>query len=379
MRSEGYWARRLPWWDGRIGLLLFDVAVAAAAIVFDLGGVRRVPVPEPLYVVVACVAGLALLARRRFPFTVLIVVSVCLLAGTTLVPSMVALYSVAALRGLSLATGVSAVVVALNGLFPQFTGSFDVVSLVGAVSVLVVAPVLGGLWMNQRAALLTALRDRAEEAERNRTLLADQAVLAERRRIAREMHDVVAHHVTAITLQAGALTLKPPDERTATIGEHIRSSSAVALNELRGILGVLRDGSSEDSRLSEMGIPVAIGKLVGDSAATVNLSLPDPWPDVPGDIGRAVYRIVQESLTNAQKHAPKTTVDATVTATGSTITVTITNRLATHHSGVPGSGYGLVGMRERVELAGGQFRAGPRDGQFEVVASFPLSQAEESS
>ncbi|HEX6356691.1 sensor histidine kinase [Actinophytocola sp.] len=379
MRSEGRRAGRLPWWDGRVGLLLLDVAVAAAAIVFDLGGIRRVPVPEPLYVAAACVAGLALLARRRFPFTVLIVVSVCLLAGTTLVPSMVALYSVAARRGQSLATGVSAVVVALNGLFLQFSGSFDAVSLVGAFSVLVVAPVLGGLWMYQRLALLEALRDRAEEAERNRTLLADQAVLAERRRIAREMHDVVAHHVTAITLQAGALTLKPPDERTAKIGENIRSSSAIALNELRGILGVLRDGSSEDSRLSGVGIPVAIRKLVGESAAPVNLSLPDPWPDVPGDIGRAVYRIVQESLTNAQKHAPQTTIDAAVTATGSTLTVTVTNGLATHHSGVPGSGYGLVGMRERVELAGGQFRAGQRDGRFEVFAGFPLGQAGDPS
>jgi signal transduction histidine kinase len=376
MRSEKRWTRRLLWWDGRIGLLLLDVAVVVAAIVFDLGGVRRVPVPELLYVVVACVAGLALLARRRFPFTVLIVVSVCLLAGTTLVPSMVALYSVAARRGLSLATGVSAVVVAVNGLLPQVTDSFDVVSLVGALSLVVVAPVLGGLWMYQRAALLTALRDRAEEAERNRTLLADQAVLAERRRIAREMHDVVAHHVTAITLQAGALTLKPPDERTAKIGEDIRSAGVAALNELRGILGVLRDSSSEDARLSGVGIPVAIRKL---AAENVNLTLPDPWPEVPGDVGRAVYRVVQESLTNAQKHAPQTTVDATVTATESTLTVTVANRLATHHSGVPGSGYGLVGMRERVELAGGQLRAAPRDGRFEVVASFPLGRAEEPS
>ncbi|MBP2328179.1 signal transduction histidine kinase [Kibdelosporangium banguiense] len=376
MRSEGRWAKRLLWWDGRVGLLLLDVAVAVAAIVFDLGSVRRVPVPESLYVVAACAAGLALLARRRFPLVVLIVASVCLLAGTTFLPSMVALYSVAARHGLSPATGVSAVVVAVNGLYRQFTDSFDVVSMVATLSLLVVAPVLGGLWMYQRAALLTALRDRAEEAERNRTLLADQAVLAERRRIAREMHDVVAHHVTAITLQAGALTLAPPDERTAEIGENIRSSGVVALNELRGILGVLRDSSSEDSRLSGVGIPVAIRKLAGEG---VNLILPDRWPEVPGDVGRAVYRVVQESLTNAKKHAPQTTVDATVTTTGSTLTVTVTNRLATHHSGVPGSGYGLVGMRERVELAGGQLRAGPHDGRFDVVASFPLGQAEKPS
>ncbi|RSM91463.1 two-component sensor histidine kinase [Kibdelosporangium aridum] len=375
MRSDGRWAKRLPWWDGRIGLLLLDVAVAAVAIAFDLSTTRRLPVPETLYVVAACVAGLALLARRRFPFVVLIVVSVCLLAGVTLVPITVALYSVAARHGLSLATGVATVIVAASGLHPQFTDSFDVVSLISAFSLLVAAPVLGGLWMYQRAALLAALRGRAEEAERNRTLLADQAVLAERRRIAREMHDVVAHHVTAITLQAGALTLTPPDERTAKIGEDIRSSSVVALNELRGILGVLRDNRSEDAQLSGVGIPAAIRKLIGESAATVNLSLPDPWPEVPGDVGRAVYRIVQESLTNAQKHAPQTTVDATVTATKSTLTVTITNRLAPHHSGVPGSGYGLVGMRERVELAGGQLRTGPHDGRFEVVATFPLGRA----
>ncbi|HET6710560.1 sensor histidine kinase, partial [Amycolatopsis sp.] len=102
------------------------------------------------------------------------------------------------------------------------------------------------------------------------------------------------------------------------------------------------------------------------------LSLPDPLPAVPDQVGRAVYRVVQESLTNAGKHAPHAAVDVRLTVTGDRLAVEVTNRLTPHGSTVPGSGYGLVGMRERVELAGGDLRTGPTgDGRFRVLARFP--------
>jgi signal transduction histidine kinase len=96
---------------------------------------------------------------------------------------------------------------------------------------------------------------------------------------------------------------------------------------------------------------------------------------VPDQVGRAVYRVVQESLTNAGKHAPHTAVDVRLAVTGDRLAVEVVNRLTPHGSAVPGSGYGLVGMRERVELAGGDLRTGPTgDGRFRVLAGFPVGE-----
>ncbi|WP_206784871.1 sensor histidine kinase [Amycolatopsis sp. MtRt-6] len=371
--------RWLSWWDGRPALLALDVAVAAAVIVVSLtGGDPRDPHPA-LYVPAVVVSGLALLARRRWPFLVLLVAVACMPAGVTLLPLMVAQYSVAARHGVSVLTGVAVVVAGIAGnVLPVLRdpGSFTLVVVV--LGTYVLGPVLAGLWMHQRAVLLGVLRERADEAERTRTLLADRAVFAERRRIAREMHDVVAHRVTAVALQAGALSLRAPDEPTGQAAETIRATSALALDELRGILRVLRDAPVGDAPAEDAGpgVLASLEDLVDGVAATgarVELSLPDPLPAVPDQVGRAVYRVVQESLTNAGKHAPHAAVDVRLAVTGDRLTVEVTNRLTPHGSTVPGSGYGLVGMRERVELAGGDLRTGPTgDGRFRVLARFPV-------
>ncbi|SEF23624.1 Signal transduction histidine kinase [Amycolatopsis pretoriensis] len=369
--------RWLSWWDGRVVLLTLDVAVAAAVIAVTLtGGDPRDPHPA-LYVPAVVVSGLALLARRRWPFLVLVVAVACLPAGVTLLPLMVAQYSVAARHGVSWRTGLGVVVAVVAGkVVPALSAPESFTQVVLVLGFFVLGPVLAGLWMHQRAALLAVLRDRAEEAERTRTLLADQAVFAERRRIAREMHDVVAHRVTAVALQAGALSLRAPDERTEQAAETIRATSATALDELRGILRVLRDDAPDPGP----GVLASLEDLVAEVAATgarVELTLPDPLPAVPGPVGRAVYRVVQESLTNAGKHAPHAAVDVRLAVTGERLAVEVTNRLTPHGSAVPGSGYGLVGMRERVELAGGDLRAGPTgDGRFQVSARFAVGEGE---
>ncbi|MGV9368080.1 sensor histidine kinase [Amycolatopsis sp. NPDC003731] len=367
--------RWLSWWDGRLLLLALDVAVAAAVIVVSLtGGDPRDPHPA-LYVPAVVVSGLALLARRRWPFLVLLVAVACMPAGVTLIPLMVAQYSVAARHGVSVVTGVAVVVAGIAGnVVPVLRdpGSFTLVVVV--LGTFVLGPVLAGLWMHQRAALLAVLRERADEAERTRTLLADRAVFAERRRIAREMHDVVAHRVTAVALQAGALSLRAPDEETEQAAETIRATSALALDELRGILRVLRDDApAEDAGPGVLASLEHLVEGVAASGARVELALPDPLPVVPGDVGRAVYRVVQESLTNAGKHAPHAAVGVRLAVTGDRLAVEVTNRLTPHGSAVPGSGYGLVGMRERVELAGGDLETGPTgDGRFRVLARFPV-------
>ncbi|MFJ9783215.1 sensor histidine kinase [Amycolatopsis sp. NPDC101161] len=371
--------RWLSWSDGRVVLLALDVAVAAATIAVSLlGGDPRDQHPA-LYVPAVVVSGLALLARRRWPLLVLAVAALCLLAGVTLLPVTIATYSVAARHGVSWQTGAAVVVAGATGnafgVLRQ-PGGFMMVALV--LGFFVLGPVLGGLWMHQRATLLAVLRDRAEEAERARTLLADQAVFAERRRIAREMHDVVAHRVTAVALQAGALSLRAPDEKTEQAAETIRATSATALDELRGILRVLRDDAPASD--AGPGVLASLEDLVAEVAATgarVELTLPDPLPAVPDQVGRAVYRVVQESLTNAGKHAPHAAVDVRLAFTGERLAVEVTNRLTPHGSAVPGSGYGLVGMRERVELAGGDLRTGPTgDGRFQVSAGFPVGRGE---
>jgi signal transduction histidine kinase len=369
--------RWLSWWDGRVVLLALDVAVAAAVIVVTLtGGDPRDPHPA-LYVPAVFVSGVVLLARRRWPFVVLLVAAACLPAGVTLLPITVATYSVAARHGVGLRTGAAAIVAGLTGnALGLLREPGDLLTAAIVLGLFVAGPVLAGLWMHQRAALLGVLRERADEAERTRTLLADQAVFAERRRIAREMHDVVAHRVTAVALQAGALSLRAPDEKTEQAAETIRATSATALDELRGILRVLRD----DAPSGEVnpGVLASLEDLVDEVVATgarVELALPDPLPAVPDQVGRAVYRVVQESLTNAGKHAPHAAVDVRLAVTGDRLAVEVVNRLTPHGSAVPGSGYGLVGMRERVELAGGDLRTGPTgDGRFRVLAGFPVGE-----
>ncbi|MFJ1767723.1 sensor histidine kinase [Amycolatopsis sp. NPDC088138] len=375
--------RWLTWWDGRVALLALDVAVAVTIIVVTLaGGDPRDPHPA-LYVPAVVVSALALLARRRWPFLVLLVAVGCLLfAGVTLLPLTVALYSVAARNGVSVVTGVAAVVAVLGGnVLHVLREPPSLTTVVLVLVVFAVGPVLAGLWMHQRAELLGVLRERADEAERTRTLLADQAVFAERRRIAREMHDVVAHRVTAVALQAGALSLRAPDEQTEQAAETIRAVSATALEELRGILQVLRD-DAPDAASPGAGLLASLEDLVEEVTATgarVELKLPDPLPAVPDQVGRAAYRVVQESLTNAGKHAPHAAVDVRLATDGGRLAVEVTNRLTPRHTGVPGSGYGLVGMRERVELAGGALQTGPTgDGRFRVLAEFPVVSVQEA-
>ncbi|WP_091298339.1 sensor histidine kinase [Amycolatopsis xylanica] len=371
--------RWLAWWDGRASLLALDVAVAAAAIAFSLASGDPAD-PHPAFHVPAVIgSGLALLARRRWPFVVLLISAAALAADVTLLPLMIALYSVAAKRGISVLTGIAALVTLLTTVLPQlFRGPFEPTAAAIALAMIVVGPVLAGLWMHQRAALLAVLRERAEEAERTRTLLADQAVFAERRRIAREMHDVVAHRVTAVALQAGALSVLATDERTERAAETIRAVSATALEELRDILRVLRDEDAATPTRSGEGALASLEALVEEVVATgalVELRMPDPLPDVPDQVGRAVYRVVQESLTNAAKHAPHAAVEVRLATGDGRLDVEVTNRLTPRSAGVPGSGYGLVGMRERVELTGGALEAGRVGDRFRVLARFPLGEA----
>ncbi|MBB4689353.1 sensor histidine kinase [Amycolatopsis jiangsuensis] len=354
---------------------LIDVSLALAVggllVYSGVEGIRH----PPLWPVAVGVVVVSLLLRRRFPLIAsLATTTATLFTPLTLFAPFFTIYTVAAQRGPKWPTWVS--VVALLAVLLGFVRPDDAEGwmVIGVWVVLtVIVPVLAGLWMYQRAVLLDALRDRADQAERERDLLAERAVTAERRRIAREMHDVVAHRVSIVALQAGALSVRAPDEATGQLAEVIRESSSAALNELRDILQVLREEGTEPRALPAPALS-GVRQLTEDLSAAgsrVRAELPDPLPQVPDPVGRAAYRIVQEALTNAAKHAPGTPIDVRLGSAGEGLVVEVANPLA-GSSGLPGAGYGVIGMRERVTLAGGSLRAGPDGaGNYRVRAVFP--------
>ncbi|WP_328603201.1 histidine kinase [Amycolatopsis sp. NBC_00345] len=354
---------------------LIDLCLALVVTgVLVLDGLHRVRTP-PFWQLAAAAMFVVFLLRRRYPLsTALAGDALSWFVPTALLPPTFLLYNVAARRGPKWPTAVA--VVGSLVLLIAFHPPKDLAAWesTGVVSVVfIVLPLLAGLWMYQRAALLEALRGRADQAERERDLLAERSVAAERRRIAREMHDVVAHRVSIVALQAGALSVRAPDEETGQLAEVIRESSAAALTELRDILQVLRDDAPDPSSLPSPTL-AGVARLAEDltaAGARIVADLPEPLPRVADQVGRAAYRIVQESLTNAAKHAPGATIHVRLGLEDGRLVVEVANPLGAS-AGLPVSGYGLIGMRERVTLAGGALRNGPDGaGRYVVRASFP--------
>ena len=383
---------RLAWWDGRVRSLLFDLAVAVAA--SGLLGLRSPSAPA-LAICSAVVVAVALLVRRRFPLVtvatgVAVVVTACLAVLVPIasevphspVPMTIGAYTLARRRGsglpLWIAGGAGVLLQATAQLLQQHDWNQPLAIATNAA--LYSVPIVAGLWMRQRDALLDAARERIAQAERERELLAERAVAAERQRIAREMHDVVAHRVSAMALQAGALSVRAPDERTGEAAEIIRQNTTSALTELRGMLRVLRDDAA-DLHSDPADAPAVrdVETLVRDAlaaGANVQLDMPDVLPETSDAVGRAAYRVVQEALTNAAKHAPHAAVHVEVAADEDELAVTVANERSRSSAGATaasGSGYGLAGMRERVELAGGSLEAGTTDsGGYRVRGVLPL-------
>lgn len=242
----------------------------------------------------------------------------------------------------------------------------------GAFAVLLPGAV--GAWVRVRAELLSALRERAERAESERELLARDAVLTERSRIAREMHDAVGHRVSLMVLQAGAIEMAAGErDRVEQLAGQVQTAGRQALDELRQAVGVLRSGDDEDAPLSPQPGLDDLGHLVGECrAAGMAVELHQDDTTVDPVISRAAYRIVQEALTNAGKHAPGSAVRVDVSRTPESLVICVVNG-AGGPAGDPSSGgFGLVGLGERVRTLGGRLRAEARlDGGFSVEAVLP--------
>jgi signal transduction histidine kinase len=249
---------------------------------------------------------------------------------------------------------------------------------VAGAAVTVLLPGAVGAWVLTRADLLTALRDRAERAEAERELLAREAIAAERTRIAREMHDAVGHRVSLMVLQAGAIEMATTDrDRVEQLACQVQVAGRQALDELRQAVGVLRDGEDDGAPLAPQPDLDSLPTLVKEwRAAGMAVELTRPGEDaepVDGVVSRAAYRIVQEALTNAGKHAPGAPVTVTVERTADELVVRVVNGPGREPArAAAGGGFGLIGLRERVRTLDGRLRAEPRlDGGFLVEAVLP--------
>ncbi|WP_261719827.1 histidine kinase [Streptomyces sp. FZ201] len=242
------------------------------------------------------------------------------------------------------------------------------------------AAVVGwGMFVRSKRQLMLSLRDRARRAETEAQLRAEQAQRLAREAIAREMHDVLAHRLTLLSVHAGALEFRPdaPQEEIARAAGVIRESAHEALQDLREIIGVLRAGERDDSSRPQPTLG-GLESLVAESReAGMKVTLANRVTDpaaVPASVGRTAYRIAQEGLTNARKHAPGAEVTVTVTgALGDGLDIRVRNPAPEHDAApVPGSGQGLIGLTERATLTGGRLEHGPTpDGGFEVRAWLP--------
>jgi signal transduction histidine kinase len=250
---------------------------------------------------------------------------------------------------------------------------------VGIFALLTAALVGWGMLVRAKRQLMLTLRDRARRAETEARLRAEQAQRLARESIAREMHDVLAHRLTLLSVHAGALEFRPdaPREEVARAAGVIRESAHEALQDLREIIGVLRAGESDDAGRPQPTL-AALDTLVAESREAgmkviLDSRVTDPAA-VPASVGRTAYRIAQEGLTNARKHAPGTEVTVSVAgAPGEGLTLSVRNPPPEGEvPHVPGSGQGLIGLTERATLAGGRLEHGPEeDGGFGVRAWLP--------
>ncbi|MEU7156801.1 sensor histidine kinase [Streptomyces chrestomyceticus] len=348
-------------WTAALGVPLLAVAVAVS---------RKWPL-----VALAVPVALGLATSRdlfTFEYTAALAV-LAYLAGVRLERARAPLWFFAGVAVVSLP--LSAVVV--RNMWPWFTA---VLTLLFNI----VLPWLLGRYRRQYAALVRSGWQLAERLEHEQQAVADRTRLRERARIAGDMHDSLGHELALLTLRAGALEVDPrlaPDQRAA-VGE-LRAAAGTAAEHLRDVIGVLRtDDRAEPSRVPADDSVEALVARARSAGLAVSLRRDGAVEAGEGTMpvmgGRAVYRVVQEGLTNAAKHAPGAPVDVRLTGDGRRLEVTVTNAApppGTAPVPAPGpGGSGLVGLDERVRLAGGELRAGPTpEGGFEVAARLPTT------
>lgn len=376
--------------DAGTGILAAGlIAIAAWGPPPGLIGTAMIPGPLWLRALLPVLMGAPLLLRRRAPLLMwtAILAAVALLSLLTRNPErgvaftfvlLAAAYSLGAhasprraAAGLAVAAPVVAVIAAFGGLALAFHQGSGAKAAALSLLQLVAFWLAGVLVRARRQAVSMAARSVALERQ------AEQATAAERARIARELHDIVAHHLSVIVLQAaGARASGRPAEATL---EKIENSARQALGETRRLLGVVRDAAGEAGLAPQPGIGEldALAASVRAAGLPVNLVISGDPAALPATVEVSVYRIVQEALTNVLKHAGQARADVTIGCAQETVTIEVTdNGTAESAPLATAGGHGLAGMRERAAVFGGELRAGPRPGGgFAVLARLPLGGA----
>ncbi|MFI6237798.1 sensor histidine kinase [Micromonospora sp. NPDC050784] len=364
---------------------LLAVLVAAAVWASATGDIGvRSPLPGALVLLIALASAWAAgtIRTRRWPLFLAAAVGWLVLAAAA--AGVLASYQAGLrLRGRQLAgylagaalvlTGGVLVGLAVGGVRRITTATTGNVLLLAAC--LVGLPLVFGLWVRARQDTLAALRDRAERLEREQEARADRVRAEERTRIAREMHDVVAHRVSLMVVHAGALEVTAVDPATVEAAALIRTTGRQALTDLREVLGVLRQAGPAVT--PERGLDT-LDELIGESrAAGLRVSRRDEGVPtaLPVTLGRTAYRVVREALTNVRKHAADAETTVCLRYLPDGLEVVVRNGPSEGGSALPGAGQGLLGLRERVELLGGRLEATPVDGGFLVRALIPLAGA----
>jgi signal transduction histidine kinase len=369
-------------WVVDFGCFLLAVVIGLASantLTHDPNTPHGLAVADQLLGALACAA---VWLRRRRPLGLAVaMVAVGLLSNTAAGAAMVALFTLAVHRPFKYVGWLAGIQLALIPVFFWLRPDPDLPYAAAiAVTTLLTAAVVGwGMFVRSKRQLMLSLRDRARRAETEAALRAEQAQRLAREAIAREMHDVLAHRLTLLSVHAGALEFRPdaPREEVARAAGVIRESAHEALQDLREIIGVLRAGDSDDAGRPQPTL-AALDALASESrSAGMKVVLDNRVTDpaaVPASVGRTAYRIAQEGLTNARKHAPGAEVTVSVSgAPGDGLVVSVRNPAPPGEvPHVPGSGQGLIGLTERATLTGGRLEHGAEDdGGFLVRAWLP--------
>ena len=388
------YAVAIGWFFVIVSVWLVSVQAQRSGILFDVPITQEEigELPPPWLMVLDPILGVVGLAtihlRRRFPLAIALGTQVLgLFSGSVAVVAVWALISNASRRnlrntlvvaGASVAGGMTEFVLPWAA---PFTWSVLVWAFVAAV-----AFSLLGMYVGVRRDGRARFLRRVEQAEADRAF----AVLAERNRIAREMHDVLAHRISLVSMHAGVLAYRSdlPAEKTREIASIIQENAHASLTELRSVLSTLRAVPGADAaggQTTPDGAVVAPQPTLADLPALLEevrrggqpLTVSDTLDAaaVPLVQQRHLYRIVQECLTNARKHAPRALVELNLSGSPRTgIALRVTNDLTTAASAIPGAKLGLVGITERAEMLGGKLAAGNQGGRFVVDAWLPWNQ-----
>jgi len=369
-------------WIIDAALFLLAVAGGASALHDQVGRGLEAPLLV-LDVIGGAALCLSLWWRRRWPFALgLASVAMQAFSSSAGFAALIILFTVAAYRRWQLAALIAtlqfAALPVYRRLQPDDT-TLPAWAFFALVALAMTAIVAWGMFVRAHR---QSRQERLRHAGAEQRLLLEQARHAERTRIAREMHDVLAHRISLVSLHAGALEFRPdaPPEEVARAAAVIRASAHQALEDLRTVIGVLRDGAEGDAPQPPQPTLAALPELLEESRRAgmrlhADVRIAD-FAAVPDSIGRHALRIVQEALTNARKHAAAAAVDLRLDGEpGEGLTIDVRNPapvLAAGASEIPGAGTGLVGLAERVTLCGGHIEHGlDETGDFRVHAWLP--------